>query len=193
VDLVPGAVLLPPAEGVEHNPVRRQVVRKGPPHAPVAGLVQDGVNHLPASVSGGPAARLGGGYVRLDQPPLAVGQVGRVWRPAHARSDTGRGLLDKLLDWTKLPESLAYLIDPSQTYGRLQFDDKIDAFLMRKMNDVEARELSTLRLLSERDQSAIQEWHDTYNMTEHAESRLIYFTMCLVGRDCDLGILPVRQ
>ena len=84
VDLVPGAVLLPPAEGVEHNPVRWQVVRKGPPHAPVAGLVQDGVNHLPASVSGGPAARLGGGYVRLDQPPLAVGQVGRVWRPAHA-------------------------------------------------------------------------------------------------------------
>src|ERR1700755_496927 len=85
VDLVPGAVLLPPEEVVEHDPVRRQVVGQRPPHAPVAGLVQDGVDHLPAGVPGGPAARLGGGHVRLDQPPLAVGQVGRVWRPAHAR------------------------------------------------------------------------------------------------------------
>src|SRR5438067_1335105 len=59
VDPVPGAVGLPRPEVVEHDPVRRQVVRQGPPHAPVAGLVQDGVDHLPAGVPGRTAARLG--------------------------------------------------------------------------------------------------------------------------------------
>src|SRR5438270_1789404 len=47
VDAVPRPVGLPQPEEVEHDPVRRQVVRQRPAHAPVAGLIQAGVDHLP--------------------------------------------------------------------------------------------------------------------------------------------------
>src|SRR5436305_6716941 len=85
VDRVPGAVLLPRPEVVEDDPVRGQVVGERSPDAPVAGLVEDGVDDLPPAVPGRPAARLRPGDVRLDEPPLAVREVGRVGRPAHAR------------------------------------------------------------------------------------------------------------
>src|SRR5215207_7744659 len=84
VDAVPRPVRLPHPEVVDHDPVRREIVREGPPDAPVAGLVEDGVDHLPAGVPGRPAARFGAD-IRLNQPPLSVGQVGRVGHPAHAR------------------------------------------------------------------------------------------------------------
>ena len=96
VDAIPGAIGLPQAEVVEGDPVRGQVVGQRPPHAPVPGLVQEGVDDLPPGVRRRPPAGLGAGDIGFDQPPLAVGQVGRVRRPAHAVQLTTGNLLDKL-------------------------------------------------------------------------------------------------
>src|SRR5215207_3842999 len=86
VNLVPGAVRLPRAEVVEHDPVRGQVMRQRSPHAPVPGLVQDRVDHLPAGVPGRPTTRLRPRDVALDQLPLAIRQVGRIGCAAHAEN-----------------------------------------------------------------------------------------------------------
>src|SRR5262249_24644062 len=80
----------------EGGAVRRQVVGQGPPDAAVAGLVEDGVDDLPAGVLSRPAAGLGPGGGGLDQPPLGVRQGGRVAGPAHTAKATDRALLDKL-------------------------------------------------------------------------------------------------
>jgi len=61
VDAVPGAVGLPGPEVVNHDAVWGQVVWQGPLGASVAGLVEDGVDHVPAVVPGGEPARLGAG------------------------------------------------------------------------------------------------------------------------------------
>ena len=60
----------------------RQVGRQGPPGAPLADSVPDGVHDRPAGVFRWPAARLVGRDQRLQDRPLRVGQAGR----EHSRS-----------------------------------------------------------------------------------------------------------
>src|SRR5579871_1246960 len=84
MDTVPGAtILLPEAEVVRSNAVGRQVMGQGSPDAAVAGLVEDGVDHLASAVACGASSRFGFGYIGFNEPPLAVSKVCWVRRPAH--------------------------------------------------------------------------------------------------------------
>src|SRR5256885_5786289 len=85
VKAVPGAVALPGAEVVEHDPVAGQVVRQGAPSAAVAGLIKDGVDDLAPGVLRGASARFGTRNIRFDPTPLVVREVGQIGHPAHAQ------------------------------------------------------------------------------------------------------------
>jgi len=80
---LPGSVRLPPAEPVEHDRERRQVMRQRSPRAAVTGDVQNGVENLTLRV-----LRRTTGWGVLGNPsgdpsPLAVRQIRRVGLPVH--------------------------------------------------------------------------------------------------------------
>ena len=94
----------------------------------------------------------------------------------------------KSLDWSKLPPNLAWVAAPAEQYGHYQFDEPIREFLLQATPD----EMAQLRSFQKRwiDASpAIEAWLDTYNMTKHAEARLVYFTQVLLGTADDCGLL----
>ena len=93
------------------------------------------------------------------------------------------------LDWSKLPIELSYLADAAEKYGRFQFDDRIRDYLFNAAGEKEIRELRELSILFEKNGDLINTWFDKFNMRLHPEARLIYFTQCLVGTACDLGII----
>lgn len=65
-------------EVVPDGALGEQVVREQLPLAAGAGLVQEGVEHLPHVDRAGPPAGLGGRDEGLDVLPLGVGQVGPI-------------------------------------------------------------------------------------------------------------------
>src|SRR5262249_31331898 len=75
---VPGAVLLPLREVPEGGVPVRQVRRQGPPGAPLADGVQDGIEDSPAGVLRRPAAGLVGRDQGLEDGPQLVAHPGRV-------------------------------------------------------------------------------------------------------------------
>lgn len=84
---LPRVVRLPLAEPVEHDPVRREVVRQGTPSTAVARDVEDRVADLTLGVLRRPA---GGRIARdpgLHPSPLVIRKVRRVGRPAHAANN----------------------------------------------------------------------------------------------------------
>src|SRR5690606_19245197 len=84
MDTLPRAVLLPEAEVMKGNAIRRQIVRQGPPRAAIARDVEDRIEDFAATVLGRTPTGLGLGHPRLDASPLFVREVGRVWHPFHA-------------------------------------------------------------------------------------------------------------
>src|SRR5262249_20237434 len=78
LDPVPGAVLLPLLEVPEGGVPVRQGRRRGPPGAPPADRVQDGIEDSPAGVLRRPAAGLVGRDQGLEDGPQLVAHPGRV-------------------------------------------------------------------------------------------------------------------
>lgn len=96
---------------------------------------------------------------------------------------------EEVLDWSKLPASLSYLIEPAEKYGAIQFEDKIFAFLSERMTPAEKTELQALSKTYVQDEGTVNDWLDEYNMTKHPEARLVYFTGNLLALGNDAGLL----
>jgi hypothetical protein len=95
---------------------------------------------------------------------------------------------ERELDWTKLPSHLRYLAGPVEKYGKYQFEIRICDYLEQEMTEAEKYELVRLGARMSKDSEAIERWLDEYNMAEHEESGLVYFTMCLLAHGHDLGV-----
>jgi hypothetical protein len=98
----------------------------------------------------------------------------------------------ELLDWNKLPSTLAYLAEPAEKYGRYQFEDKIFEFL-RRMSESERRELIDLMQRSKSQVTEIDNWLDEHRITEHPEARLIYFLEHLLALGNDAGFFRTSE
>src|SRR5512144_1908570 len=82
-DAAPGAVALPGVEVVVDGPPRGEVVGPRPPGAAFVGEVEDGVEDLADVGLAGSAAGPGCGDLGLQNGPLGVGDVRRVWSASH--------------------------------------------------------------------------------------------------------------
>ena len=74
-DLLPGAVPRPPLEVVVDRPPRGEVMRQGPPTAPFAGVIEQGVDDLAQVGLAGPTPPAGARQQWFEQGPLLVSQV----------------------------------------------------------------------------------------------------------------------
>jgi len=93
-----------------------------------------------------------------------------------------------VLNWSKLPDSLAYLVGPATKYGKLQFDDPIYNFLQNITPD-EKVELQELRKRMSEDYDAIERFLNEFPITEHTEAARVYFTGHLIAIGIDIGVL----
>ncbi len=86
------------------------------------------------------------------------------------------------LDWSKLPAKLRYLAGPAERYGIVQFAADREQFL-KTLTPAQETELSELkeRILS--DWEAKEQFLNEFPMTDHKESRLIYFMEFLIFPD----------
>ncbi|MEJ5275985.1 MAG: hypothetical protein WHU94_08755 [Thermogemmata sp.] len=91
------------------------------------------------------------------------------------------------LDWTKLPPELRYLAEPAEKYGKYQFPAQIDAFI-DTMTPSQQAELQEIDRRSLADKTKIEDFLDTYRMTEHREAELIYFLFHLIEIIKDSGL-----
>lgn len=85
------------------------------------------------------------------------------------------------LDWSKLPASLAYLQEPAEKYGALEFETRIFDFL----DGASEEEMNELASLAERirlggDIDAINRWIDRFPITEHEEGARVYFLLLVL-------------
>lgn len=94
----------------------------------------------------------------------------------------------EVLDWSKLSPKLAWVAAPAERYGHYQFDERILDFLQH----ASPAQLVELRAVQQRwvaNNPDIDAWLDEYNMTKHAEARLVYFTQLLLGMADESGLL----
>jgi hypothetical protein len=84
---------------------------------------------------------------------------------------------------------LEYLAAPAERYGTLQFDDPVFDFLENRMTPEEAKMLSELANRWGQDDEVIEAWLDKYRITEHEESRLVYFLGYLISQGRDNGFI----
>lgn len=96
------------------------------------------------------------------------------------------------LDWAKLPAHLRYLAAPAEKYGHYQFDDRISEFL-EKATDADRATLAALIPGLKRDDKDIHEFFRDYSITEHDESRLVYFLCHLIAIAHDDGFFDDRK
>ena len=83
------------------------------------------------------------------------------------------------LDWNKLPKQIAFLAQPAQKYGAIQFDDEVYQFLTALDADT-YRELRHVSDLAKDCQTEIDGFLDKYSMAEHPEAARVYFLMLLL-------------
>lgn len=83
-------------------------------------------------------------------------------------------------DWTKLPESLHYLIEPAKTLGELQFPNKIAAYL-DELDESGEKVLDDLIVKVNSDWTEVNRFLDDYNMTKHPEAQRVYFLTVLLA------------
>lgn len=92
------------------------------------------------------------------------------------------------LDWTKLPLELRYLAEPAEKYGRYQFPDEVYDFIST-MSASQSAELKEINERSLPDERKVEDFLDSYLMTEHKEAELIYFLFHLIAIANDMGKL----
>jgi len=88
-------------------------------------------------------------------------------------------------DWSRIPESLAFIIQPAKRFGHIQFEEQIDQF-QKTATKAEKAELKQLadRLWEERDCEdghALTAWVTTQSLTKHAEAARVHFRMELLN------------
>ena len=76
----------------------------------------------------------------------------------------------------KLPAELAYLAAPAMKFGVHQSDDDVGEFL-DNATKAEMSELAAIakKVLQNDHYALVNEWLDTYDMTEHEEAANLYF------------------
>lgn len=94
----------------------------------------------------------------------------------------------EILDWSKLPAHLQYLMAPAKKYGCLQFDNRILHYLEEEMTEEERKELIELGKNMARDWDDINLWLEKFDITRHREAALVYFTGHLIGLGNDIGV-----
>ncbi len=91
------------------------------------------------------------------------------------------------LDWTKLPPELRYLVEPAEKYGKYQFPEEVDAFI-NTMTSSQLDELLEIDRRSLTDETKIEDFLNSYRMTDHKEAELIYFLFHLIATIKDYGL-----
>jgi hypothetical protein len=93
------------------------------------------------------------------------------------------GQPERDLDWSKLPQDLAYAREPAEKYGGYQFDAKVQEFF-ENASDQQLKELRefTAKVRRQNDEPKFKEWIRSFRMTDHPESALVYFLFGLCKR-----------
>jgi len=89
-------------------------------------------------------------------------------------------------DWSRIPQLLAFIAEPAERYGLIQFDEQVDAFeaTASESQRAELRQLAR-RLWEDRDGAdghALVDWVTKQNLTEHPEAARVEFLMVLLNR-----------
>lgn len=99
--------------------------------------------------------------------------------PFTSRSEYQQGT-PHTWDWTKLPSQLRYLIEPAMTLGKLQFPNKIAAYL-DQLDESGEKMLDDLIVKVNADWDEINRFLDEYRMTKHPEAQRVYFLTVLLA------------
>ena len=89
-------------------------------------------------------------------------------------------------DWSRIPASLSFIIEPAKRYGRIQFDEQVDEF-QNTASDADKSELRKLaaRLWEERnceDGHALVAWILKQSLVAHPEAARVEFLMVLLNK-----------
>lgn len=87
----------------------------------------------------------------------------------------------KVPDWSKLPAQLAYLREPAERYGTMQFEEDRSRF-RRNATPEQRAEFQSLahRLRDSGDYKVVDDWLMSHPITESAEASLVYWLMALI-------------
>jgi hypothetical protein len=94
--------------------------------------------------------------------------------------------LDREPEWSRIPPSLAFIIEPAKRYGHIQFEEQVEAFEGSATDD-ERTELKKLaeRLWEERnceDGHALVDWVRRQDLVKHPEAARVEFLMVLLNK-----------
>ena len=93
---------------------------------------------------------------------------------------------DNTPDWSRIPQALAFIIEPAKRYGHIQFEEQVEEFEATASDDEKA-ELKQLahRLWEERgceDGHAVVAWVRQEDITKHAEAARVEWLMVLLNK-----------
>lgn len=95
---------------------------------------------------------------------------------------------DAAFDWSKLPADLQYLAAPAERYGKYQFEGDIEAFLS-SMTAADRAELRDINQKWAEDYEKIDKFRKAHRITEHRESKYVYFMLHMIAIANDCGEL----
>jgi hypothetical protein len=81
----------------------------------------------------------------------------------------------KPLDWSKLPESLTWIVKPAEKYGVYRFPAEVDEFYTKKITPEDRAELRRLAAKCKEHYDEIERFLSKHKMTEHEEAALVSF------------------
>ena len=81
----------------------------------------------------------------------------------------------KPLDWSKLPESLAWIVEPAEKYGVYRFPAEVDEFYTSKITPEDRAELRRLAAKCKEHHGEIERFLSKHKMTEHEEAAFVSF------------------
>jgi hypothetical protein len=89
-------------------------------------------------------------------------------------------------DWSRIPPSLSFIIEPAKRYGHIQFEEQVEEF-ENAASDADKSELRKLadRLWEERgaeDGHALVDWVSKQSLVAHPEAARVEWLMVLLNR-----------
>jgi hypothetical protein len=81
----------------------------------------------------------------------------------------------KPLDWSKLPESLAWIVKPAEKYGVYRFPAEVDEFYTKKITPEDRAELRRLAAKCKEHHDEIERFLSRHPMTKHEEAAFVSF------------------